>query len=320
MNFTEAIPTFAITLREGVEAALVVGIVLACLKKADQSRLNYWVYAGIAAGIAASGFVGVLFNGLLAALSTSNQPYAPAIKQLLEGCLGIFAIAMLSWMLIWMTQQARFLKAEVEGAVTAALTKNTNAGWGVFGLIFIAVLREGFETVIFVSAQFQQGLTPALGALGGLLGAAIIGSLIFKWGVKIDIRQFFKFMGILLLLIVAGLAVSALKHFDQAAAILSQTDSQYAAICVYFDRTAQLHSCILGPLVWDAEAILPDRQFPGILLKALFGYRDRLYLIQAIGYITFLATIGNLYFQKLGAKATVSSKNTQPTQETTIAP
>ncbi len=315
MNFTEAIPTFVITLREGVEAALVVGIVLACLKKANQSHLNSWVYAGIAAGIAASGFVGVLFNGLLAALSTSNQPYAPVIKQLLEGCLGIFAIAMLSWMLIWMTQQARFLKAEVEGAVTAALKGNTKAGWGVFGLIFIAVLREGFETVIFVSAQFQQGLTPALGAVGGLLGAAIIGSLIFKWGVKIDIRQFFKFMGILLLLIVAGLAVSALKHFDSSAAILSQTDSNFAGICIYFDRTSQLHSCILGPLVWNAAAILPDRQFPGILLKALFGYRDRLYLIQAIAYAIFLATVGSLYFQKLGGKSNTSSKNTHSSTE-----
>ena len=315
MNFTEAIPTFVITLREGVEAALVVGIVLACLKKADQTNLNSWVYAGIAAGIAASGFVGALFNQLLYILSTSNQPYAPVIKQLLEGCLGIFAIAMLSWMLIWMTQQARFLKTEVEGAVTAALKGNTKAGWGVFGLIFIAVLREGFETVIFVSAQFQQGLTPALGAVAGLLGAAIIGSLIFKWGVKIDIRQFFKFMGILLLLIVAGLAVSALKHFDSSAAILSQTDSNYAAICVYFDRTAQLHSCILGPLVWNAAAILPDRQFPGILLKALFGYRDRIYLIQAIAYAIFLVTVGSLYFQKLGGKSNVASKNTQPARE-----
>ncbi|MCC3498862.1 MAG: FTR1 family iron permease [Microcoleus sp. PH2017_40_RAT_O_B] len=312
MNFTEAIPTFVITLREGVEAALVVGIVLACLKKADQTHLNSWVYAGIAAGIAASGFVGVLFNGLLAALSTSNQPYAPVIKQLLEGVLGIFAIAMLSWMLIWMTQQARFLKAEVEGALTAALKSNTNAGWGVFGLIFIAVLREGFETVIFISAQFQQGLTPALGAVGGLLGAAIIGSLIFKWGVKIDIRQFFKFMGILLLLIVAGLAVSALKHFDASAAILSQTDSQYAAICVFYDRTAQLHSCILGPMVWNAAGVLPDRQFPGVILKALFGYRDRIYLLQAVGYTIFLLTVGGLYFQKLTPQPTLPTKNTQP--------
>jgi len=312
MNFSEAVPTFVITLREGVEAALVVGIVLACLKKAEQSHLNSWVYAGVAAGIAASGFVGVLFNGLLAALSTSNQPYAPVIKQLLEGVLGVVAIAMLSWMLIWMTQQARFLKAEVEGAVTAALRENTQAGWGVFGLIFIAVLREGFETVLFVSAQFQQGLSPALGALGGLTGATIIGALLFKWGVKIDIRLFFKFMGILLLLIVAGLAVSALKHFDQAAAILSQMDSKYAAICVFYDRTAALHSCILGPMVWNAAGVLPDRQFPGVILKALFGYRDQIYLLQAVGYTIFLVAIGSLYFQKLDSKPTLPSNNTQP--------
>ncbi|MEG4280025.1 FTR1 family protein [Microcoleus sp. MON1_C1] len=317
MNFSEAVPTFVITLREGVEAALVVGIVLACLKKAEQSHLNSWVYTGVAAGIAASGLVGVLFNGLLAALSTSEQAYAPVIKQLLEGVLGIVAIAMLSWMLIWMTQQARFLKAEVEGAVTAALTENSNAGWGVFGLIFIAVLREGFETVIFVSAQFQQGLSPALGALGGLTGAAIIGALLFKWGVKIDIRLFFKFMGILLLLIVAGLAVSALKHFDQAAGILSQMNSKYAAICVYYDRLAPVHSCILGPMVWNAAEILPDGQFPGVLLKALFGYRDRLYLVQAAAYTIFLATIGGLYFQKLGSKATLPNKNTQPDRSQT---
>ncbi|MEG4271252.1 MULTISPECIES: FTR1 family protein [unclassified Microcoleus] len=317
MNFSEAIPTFLITLREGVEAALVVGIVLACLKKAEQSHLNSWVYAGIAAGMAASGFVGVVFNGLLAALSTSEQPYAPVLKQLLEGVLGIVAIAMLSWMLIWMTQQARFLKAEVEGAVTAALTENTNAGWGVFGLIFIAVLREGFETVIFVSAQFQQGLSPALGALGGLTGAAIIGALLFKWGVKIDIRLFFKFMGILLLLIVAGLAVSALKHFDQAVGILSQMNSKYAAICFYYDRLAPLHSCILGPLVWNAADILPDRQFPGVILKALFGYRDRVYLVQAAAYTIFLATIGGLYFQKLSSQASVPNKNTQPARSET---
>ncbi|WP_341731185.1 FTR1 family protein [Microcoleus sp. EPA2] len=315
MNFTEAIPTFVITLREGVEAALVVGIVLACLKKADQTNLNSWVYAGIAAGIGASAGVGALFNQLLHILSTSNQPYAPVIKQLLEGGLGIVAIVMLSWMLIWMTQQARFLKAEVEGAVTAALTENANAGWGVFGLIFIAVLREGFETVIFVSAQFQQGLTPALGALAGLLGAAIIGALIFQWGVKIELGKFFKFMGILLLLIVAGLAVSALKHFDSSAALLSQTDINYAGICVFFDRTAQLHSCILGPMLWNAEAILPDRKFPGIVLKALFGYRDRLYLVQGIGYAMFLVIVGSLYFQKLGNKPNLTSKNAKSATE-----
>ncbi|MGL5062569.1 MAG: FTR1 family iron permease [Microcoleus sp.] len=308
MNFSEALPTFVITLREGTEAALVVGIVLACLKKAEQSHLNSWVYAGVGAGIAASALVGILFNLLLRGLSVSSQPYAPIIKQLLEGVLGIVAIAMLSWMLVWMTQQARFLKAEVEGAITAVLRENTAAGWGVFGLIFIAVLREGFETVLFVSAQFQQGLSPALGALSGLLGAALIGVLLFKWGVKIDLRLFFKLMGILLLLIVAGLVVSALKHFDAAAGILSQMDSNYRGICVWGDRTSQIHSCILGSLLWNATEILPDRQFPGIILKALFGYRDKIYLAQALAYLAFLTTVGSLYFQELGGKKAIVSE------------
>jgi high-affinity iron transporter len=323
ITFSDTIPTFVITLREGVEAALVVGIVLACLKKAEQSYLNSWVYAGVGAGIAASAFVGVLFNVLLQAISVSDRPYAPIIKQLLEGFLGVVAIAMLSWMLVWMTQQARFLKTEVEGAVTAVLTAsspasspanspaNSRAGWGIFGLIFIAVLREGFETVLFVSAQFQQGLSPALGAVTGLSGAALIGIMLFKWGVKIDLGVFFKFMGILLLLIVAGLVVSALKHFDAAASILARVNDNYQWLCFEVDRTSQTASCILGPLVWNATEILPDRQFPGIILKSLFGYRDRLYLVQAIGYILFLATAGSLYFQKLGG-ATVPKKITQP--------
>ncbi|MCU0542023.1 MAG: FTR1 family iron permease [Oscillatoriaceae cyanobacterium Prado104] len=309
MSFSEAIPTFVITLREGVEAALVVGIVLACLKKAEKSYLNFWVYAGVGAGIAASALVGVLFNLLLQILSLSDRPYAPIIKQILEGVLGIVAIGMLSWMLVWMTQQARFLKTEVEGALTAALQENTNAAWGVFGLIFIAVLREGFETILFVSAQFQQGLSPALGAVGGLTGAAAIGALLFKWGVKIDIRLFFKLMGILLLLIVAGLVVSALKHFDAAAGILSQADSNYRGLCFYFDRTSQIHSCILGPLVWNASEFLPDREFPGIILKSLFGYRDKLYLLQGVGYILFLASVGSLYFQSLGGTVVGDTKS-----------
>jgi high-affinity iron transporter len=135
---------------------------------------------------------------------------------------------MLSWMLIWMTKQARFMKAEVEGAVSAALTQNSHAGWGVFSLVFIAVLREGFETVLFVVAKFQQGIIPALGALAGILSATGLGVLLFKWGVKINIRLFFKYMGILLLFIVAGLVVSTLGLFDSAMNILSQANRESA--------------------------------------------------------------------------------------------
>jgi len=299
MNFSTALPTFVITLREGVEAALVVGIVLALLKKAKQSRLNSWVYAGVGVGIAVSALIGVLFSVLIQALGKINPQYTSVVEPALEGIFSVLAIAMLSWMLIWMTKQARFMKAQVEGAVTEALTKNGNAGWGVFSLILVAVVREGFETVLFIAANFQQGLIPTIGALGGLLVSAGIGVLLFKLGVKINIRQFFQVMGVLLVLIVAGLVVSALKHFDEAVANLALSSRASESLCFYYEHFTRVHSCILGPMVWNTSKILPDEQFPGIILKSLFGYREHLYVVEAAGYVVFLLTVGGLYFRSL---------------------
>lgn len=309
MNFTEALPTFVVTLREGVEAALVVGIVLACLKKAQQSYLSPWVYGGIGAGIAGSAVLGVILNWIFQALANSNQPYAAVMEPLLEAVFGLIAIIMLSWMLIWMTRQARFLKAQVEGAVSAALQQEKGAGWGVFSLIFIAVLREGFETVLFIVAKFQQGLVPALGSLLGLATAAGIGILLFKWGLRINIRQFFKIMGIFLLLIVAGLVVSTLGHVDAAVNSLAQMNRQSESLCFYYEHFTKIHSCVLGPMVWDATKVLSDDRFPGLLLKTLFGYRDQLYLVQAVSYLGFLVGIGSLYFQNLNPRPSLSRKN-----------
>jgi high-affinity iron transporter len=299
MDFSAALPTFVITLREGVEAALVVGIVLACLKKAQASDLNRWVYSGVVSGVVASAGVGWLFSGILFALGQSEQPEAPVVESLLKAGFCLVAIAMLSWMLIWMTQQAKSLKGEIETAVRQAIQapsiQHGQAGWGIFTLIFIAVLREGFETVLFVVAKFQQGWIPAIGALLGLLGAVVIGFLLFQGGVRINLRLFFQLMGILLLLIVSGLVISALKNIDNAAMILSEINSQYQGLCF-----SDSGSCLLGPMVWDTSEFLSDRQFPGMILKALFGYRSHLYLAQAVGYVVFLFTVGRFYFSSLG--------------------
>jgi high-affinity iron transporter len=307
MDFSSALPTFVITLREGVEAALVVGIVLACLKKAKQGHLVIWVYAAVAAGIAASGMVGVLLAQASQVLAQSENPYAATLELFLEAILGLVAIGMLSWMLIWMTKQARFMKAQVEGAIHQAMA--TNAGWGVFTLVFIAILREGFETVLFIVAKFQQGLIPSLGSLAGLTVAAGIGALLFKWGIKINIRRFFQVMGILLLLIVSGLVVSSLGHFDTAIATLAQSDRQSASLCFFHERFTKVHSCNLGGLVWNTSKFLPQDQFPGLLFSALFGYTDKLYLIPAVAYVGFLISIGGVYFRSLNPQKSASSNS-----------
>ncbi len=295
MDFTPILPTFIVTLREGFEAALVVGIVMACLKKAEQTQLYRWVYLGILGGIIASIAVGFLLTGLVSGVETAGGIYASVVKQLLEGIFGLVAIAMLSWMLLWMTKQAKSLKGEVEGAISSAL-RDDSAGKATFLLIFIAVVREGFETVLFILAKFQQNWTlPAVGAVAGLSLASIMGVALFSLGVRINIRLFFQVMGIFLLLIVAGLVVGALKHFDAALTLLNQLTINQ--LCLFNNG-----SCILGTQVWDGSNLLPDKEFPGIILKALFGYRQTLYLGQIIAYFSFLLVVGTAYFRSLGIK------------------
>ncbi|GAA6621987.1 FTR1 family protein [Scytonema sp. NUACC26] len=306
MNISSALPTFVITLREGVEAALVVGIVLALLDKAKQSRLNPWVYAGIVTGVAISALIGFLFAWVIQALTAINPQYTPVVKPLMEGVFSVLAIVMLSWMLIWMTKQAKFMKAQVEGSLSNTLKQDSNAGWGVFTLILIAVVREGFETVLFIAANFQQGLIPTVGAIAGIIVAAIVGVLLFKLGVKINIWQFFQVMGVLLVSIVAGLVATALLKFDRATGAFSASNPASESLCFYYDRFAETHSCILGPMVWDTSHLLPDREFPGVVLKSLFGYREHFYLVQAIGYVVFIVTVGGLYFRSLTTPTTTN--------------
>jgi high-affinity iron transporter len=292
MDLTPAFPTFIVTLREGFEAALVVGIVMACLQKAQQTKLYAWVYLGIIAGILGSIGVGILLANTVTSLANVGGVYAPIIQQILAAGFGLIAIAMLSWMLIWMSIQAKSLKGEVENTIDNAL-KSQNAQKAIFLVIFIAVLREGFETVLFILAKFQQQWTlPTLGAIAGLSLAAFLGWLLFALGVKINIRLFFQLMGIFLLLIVGGLVLGALFHLDQAISLYSQMSAH--SWCF-----SQSNSCLLGKQVWDGANILPDNQFPGIILKALFGYRQTLYLGQIIAYLSFLLLIGNAYFQSL---------------------
>ncbi len=299
MDWTAMIPTFLITLREGVEAALVVGIVLAYLNKSGRSELNRWVYWGIAAGLLASAIVGALFNGSLWFIVQSSPIYGQAIKQLMEAGFGLVAIGLLSWMLIWMTRQAKQLKGQIESDIGGAIAQDDAAAWGVFGIIFLAVLREGFETVVFIAAQFQQGWLPPLGALLGLGGATAIGTLLFKWGVRINLARFFQVMGVLLLLIVGGLTVGMLSHLDRGIVALSVIDPQWQNLCLRMGSD----SCLLGAQVWDLTGVLPDRQFPGIVLKTLLGYRDRLYLVEAVGYVGLLTIVGGLYFASLNASS-----------------
>jgi high-affinity iron transporter len=293
MDFAPALPTFFVTLREGVEAALVVGIVLACLGKANQSQLNRWVYFGIFAGLLGSVLTGVIIFNSVAQIEQSLPTLEPIIEPLFDCLFSAIAIIMLSWMLLWMTRQSRSLKTDIEGSVTAALTENDAASVTIFSLVCIAVLREGIETVLFIFSSVQQSGIAALGAVGGLIGATLIGLALFRWGIRINLKIFFQVMGVLLLLIIGGLVVSFFRNLDAAFLTISTFNPATADLCISRD------SCILGPLLWDARDALPDKQFPGVLLKTFFGYRDRLFAGQALAYLAFMVAVGGTYFRSL---------------------
>jgi high-affinity iron transporter len=310
MDLISALPTFILTLREGVEAALVVGIVMAYLKKSGQSYLKSWVYWAIGVGIALSAATGVAFQWMIQNLGAANQQYASSIEPALEGFFGLLAIIMLSWMLIWMTKHAKTLKQEVEGAVDNAVHAQAKNGWRIFGLVFFAIMREGFETVLFIASKLQQGVFPALGAVGGVVAATIIGMLVFKWGVQLNIRRFFAIMGVLLLLIIGGLVVTSLARFDQAVGALASSSRESQSMCFFYERFAKPadKDCILGPMVWNLSKIMPEEAFPGVVFNTLFGYVQRLYLVQAIGYVFFLMTVGSLYLQPTWLKNLTPTK------------
>jgi high-affinity iron transporter len=118
-------------------------------------------------------------------------------------------------------------------------------------------------------------------------------------------------MGVLLLLIIAGLVVSALGHFDSALNTLAHMDRQSQSLCFFYERFTKNPSCVLGPRVWDTAKILPEDKFPGLLLNAMFGYTQNLFLVQAVGYVVFLLTIGGIYFWSLGGRIGIPAKNSK---------
>jgi high-affinity iron transporter len=314
LDISTALPTLVVTLREGVEAALVVGIVLAFLTKTQQPQLKRWVYVGVLGGTVASLGLGFGLQEVLLVLQHSQSAYAMVLLPALNTLFTIIAIVMLTWMLFWMSKQSKSLKTELETAVHQALSTNGQAAWGLSSIAFVAVLREGLEIALFTVTQLRQGWMPILGAIAGLLAAVGIGWSFFRLGSKINLKQFFQGMGILLLLIVAGLLIAATKQFDLALRALDTLQGAAGSFCLSPPTTGT--SCILGPLVWDWHRLLPDDRFPGILLKSLLGYRDRLFLVQLLVYILFLMISGGFYWASVKTRKFV--KQTPAPQTTNM--
>ena len=262
------ISALVIALREGVEMTLIVGIVLAYLSRIEARRARRWVWAGVAAAVLASlGFLGVL-NAL-------NAEFVGATEQLFEGSTMLLAAAFLTWMIFWMLRQARHLRSELQGGVRDAL-RGRGAEWGLFLLVFFAVVREGVETALLLFAAPGEG--KLVGALTGLAAAVAIGVAIYAFGRAVPLAAFFRVTGVLLILFAAGLVAHAAHEFAEAG----------------------LLAAVEGPKLWSTKGWLPDKEGLGSVLRAVFGYQDEPTVLEVAAYAAYFVLVSLVARTKLG--------------------
>ncbi len=204
------IPTFVITLREGVEAALIVGIIAAFLAKEGRTDAmrQMWTGVGVAATLCA--IVGV-------GLDLIGQQLPQKQQEGLESVIAMIAVAAVTYMIVWMRRNARGIKATLEGEAASALA--AGSAIALVAMAFLAVLREGFETSVFLLAAFQDSTdttAAGAGAILGLLAAIAIGLGLYRGGVRINLTRFFRITGLVLVLVAAGLLASAAHTAHEA--------------------------------------------------------------------------------------------------------
>lgn len=199
--------TFLIALREGLEASLIVGILVAYLVRSERKAAIPFIWIGVAAAAAIS----LAFGALLSFTSTELSQRG---EQLFAGTTSILAVALVTWMVFWMKRSARGIAKELQGKVDTAI------GMGSFALAlvaFVSVGREGLETSLFLYADFKtvgQNTAPLLGLLLGLGSAVALGTLLYKKSVKLNISKFFRVTGVALIVVAAGVLIHGVNEFQ----------------------------------------------------------------------------------------------------------
>src|SRR3990172_2442158 len=214
---------FVITLREGMEAALVVGLILAYLNRTGRTALRRWAYAGLGVAVVFSILGAVVFS--LAGFDPENE--------ILEGTMLAIAALLVLSLVVWMWRTSRGIKQQVEDRLESLTTSGMKRqGWGILAFVFFMVFREGVEMILFLAALSLTATPDLVGMLGGLSGlglAALFGVLIVKGSLRINLRRFFGVTGFVLMVLVARLVAGSLHEFFEVG-LLPSTPALLAVI------------------------------------------------------------------------------------------
>ncbi len=289
------IPTFVIFLREGIEASMIVAILLAYLDKIGQRRHFRDVFIGVGAAVV------LLIGGGVAAYTLIHQYAGSTAQTIFETITYLVAACVLTYMTFWMQAHSRTIGAELERRSAAALSGKARFGLGI--LSFQAVGREGVETMVFtlaiVFASSNQAATSShgkgllLGALAGLAVALAIAFVIFKLGRRLNLGLFFRVLGIVLMVFAAGLLADAVENMQQLGWLP-----------------------FLGHTLWNSSGFLSEDSSLGDVFHSLLGYADQPTALQVIVWVAYVATSLTLFI-RLGRRR---SQPAAPSSKADAAP
>ncbi len=258
------LPSFVLALREGLEAALIIGIVLSVLRKMERQNLNSTVWIGVMSAIVVS---------VLAALSLNwiGAKFEGQGEQMFEGFTMLLAAGVITWMVFWVRKQSKKMRDEIEKGVNQATQGQGQRA--LFFLAFLAVVREGIELALFLLAArlasnpFQE----LMGAVLGISSAALLGWAIFTSSRRLSLIRFFQSTNVLLALFAGGLVGLGIHEFNELGWIPSIIEH-----------------------VWSLNGFIPDDSTIGQMLKALVGYNSAPSLSQVIAYLGYFVVLGGI--------------------------
>ena len=286
--------SFVVALREGIEAALLVSIILAYLRQIERIDRSYLVWWGTALAVGVSVVVATVIFAV-------GAEFEGAAEQLFEGLVTLTAVAVLTWMIFWMRRQGARIKGELQEKVDTALL---TGGVALGALAFVAVLREGVETALFLYAAAKGTAVEAgsvigqvVGAVLGLAVAIVLGVLLYRGGIKMNLRSFFRVTGAILIIVAAGLFAFALHELQEAGWLP-----------------------FLAGQAFDISGTISDEHGPGSILRGLLGYNANPSWLEVLGWLAYIGIVGTFFFRPQPApnaspRATTSSAVT-PTTET----